>query len=317
MGNTTPARVNNVNQNLTMNKTDIDILNKNVNSFISNTAYSAGQKCGASAIANQSFDARNWKAHGDITINGLNLKQMGIIDLTCSQKQEAMNQSKLDLYQSIMDNLKNNNSSEVLSEMEAAAKTAVKNGWGAIGPGSADTDANNLNYNINKSDIHQELRNIVKNSIEANYDVKVNQECQSNLSQDQTMSFYNIEAGGGIQVSGVTQDQVVNSFSKCLQDQHVGQEITNNIISAIGVEVVNENTNKSNTKQKGVSDSTTINNGPFESVGEMWGSIFSGIGTAVSNGGSCSKMCGVILIIIAVIAVLILLFVGVSKMKKL
>jgi hypothetical protein len=290
------STVTNTNNQTYINKSQIDVLNKQITSMISNTQVDQAAKCANSDAQSQyiSFGPITSAPGYDVNITDIQQGQYSTIDFTCKQTQVARNDISNQLYTNIMNNLKQNNTTEIMAELEAQAATNVKNGFASWGGGSSNSDVNNdINWNVT-NDVYEEVQNVIENSIENNFTANNLSECINNLSQSQSMVFKGITSGGGVYIGGLSQQQMADTYTQCIQNQNVGQEITNVMANAMGVTIENDNSNKGNSTQSGTATAETINNGPFESIGEMIGSILSGIGSLFGNAKASSIVCVII-----------------------
>lgn len=289
------STVKNVNNQTYINKSQVDILNKQITNQIANTQMNNASKCGANMIQDQQITISNITAAGPITINDINQFQNNSISFSCSQNQQARTAIANQLYQEMINNLQNSNSTNIMAELEAQAATNVKNGFASWGGGSSHSDTDNtVNWNVQNSTF-QELQNVIENSIENNFTANNLAECNNSVTQNQLLDINNVHStGGSVWIGNINQQQASNSYVQCIQNQGVAQEITNVILNATSTKVEDDTSNSGSSTQKGSATAETINNGPFESLGEMFSSIFSGLGSLFNNTRASSIVCVII-----------------------
>lgn len=296
----TNSKVRNINNQTYINKSQVDILNKSITNQIANSQISQAAKCGANTVQTQNFSLKDLKSAPGYPISITNVRQNqdSTIDFSCTQNQSIRSDISNQLYTAMMNNLKENNSADIMAELEARAATNIKNGFASWGGSNGNSDSSNeIDWTVS-NDIYQELQNVIENSIENNFVANNLAECNNSVLQDQNFLIRGLNSGGGIFIQGISQDQASNIYSRCLQDQSVSQEMTNVMANATSTTVENNNSNTSNSKQYGSATGETINNGPFESLGEAWKSIFSGFGSIFGSAKSCSIVCAILIAVI-------------------
>jgi hypothetical protein len=294
------SKVSNVNEQTYINKSQIDVLNHSITNQIANSQVNQAANCGAGLVQSQNISFDNFHSDGDITISDILQGQVGTLSFSCRNNQEVRTEIANQLYQEMMNSLRESNSTNIMAELEAEAKAKLESGFASWGGGTSNSDVDNsINWTVT-SEPYQEIKTVIENTIENNFTANNLSECNSNLMQDQNISFSNFSTSneGTIGIFGIKQNQGGDVYAQCIQNQGISQEMTSIITNVLGVKVENDNTNISDSIQKGYATSETINNGPFESAGKMFGSILDGIGGIFGDLQSASLMCVVLIVIL-------------------
>jgi hypothetical protein len=310
-----------------INKTNVDVINKNIVNTMANTIMNTAQKCGANATSTQTIDVRNLEAEGDINID-TNQSNLVTLNFGCVQSGTMRSTIAQDLYTQMFNSLQNSNSTEMLSNLESEAASKLNSGFGSWGSGQATSASDtNIDYR-NESETDMNIQNVIQKSIENNFSSEDIKECTSKLAGNQTQYYDDIKSNRGNINLRLNQEMALSSLSNCNQFQETANDITNKITDVLSVAVVNENTTKAETTVKAKTYSDTVAKGPFESIGEGIGSAARGIGEGFGSFFSAllspymisSSVCCVICIIFIVI--LYFLFSSgkgtqiISKLKK-
>ena len=304
MGNSSSSSVTNENNTLIVNETDIQVLNKSLNNFITNTTIEDAKKCSAGISQLQTVKFKGVKTTGDFNLN-LNQKQAAALTFDCLQTSTVRNEIANQMMQSMMDKIENTNSSDVLNKMESLAAAKQTSGFLSTSFGSStSSDASNkVNY-TQRNTTHQNLQNIVENAVQNNFTTKNLSECISKINQDQNVEVINLDIGGNVNAV-IAQDQAAELFSQCIQTNDIGNSITQALTSDLGVETKTTNAVKTETDMKGTAESVQENRGPLESLGALFGSLFASFGGGWM--GSCMSC----------IICIVLIVVGIFVFKKL
>lgn len=283
MGSSNSVTVNE-NKQTVINKSQLDILNEMITNQIANSQINQGTDCGSTIVSKQYMDFGPITAKGPITISNISQYQGTSLAFSCKQNQDAVNDISNQLYNQIQNAMNTSINTQILAELEAQAAANVKSGFASWGGGSSHSDSKNIvDWNV-QTDISQELSNIIKNSIEYNFTTNNLSECNSKIIHDQELIFSSVNSiTGDVWVGNLDQKDVTDSYVECIQNQQVAQEITNVIANATGTEVIDDTDTGTKSRETGTATSETINNGPFEGIGEIIGSIFSGLAGLLGN----------------------------------
>jgi len=280
------SRVKNVNEQTYINQNEVDILNKNISNSIANTIINDAARCGSMTVNTQNIDFSGGHFGEDAHID-INQIQKNAISFQCQNFQESRNEVGNEMVQSMMNKLQQDNSTEIMAQLEAQAQAAYESGWFSMPGGGAKTNVeNDIDFTI-KNETYQELQNIIERSIENNFVSNNLAECTQNVFNDQGAYFRGTTFGNNAFVS-INQELATNNFANCLQTQGVAQKITNSVMDAIGVESEITNTAETETEQTGTGTAEQINKGFFES-------LFGGLGDLFKPCGCSGNLCCLIL----------------------
>jgi hypothetical protein len=269
------ATVKTKDSKLVINKTDVEVLNKNIVDSIANTTISNAAKCGASATSSQEIKISNITASEDANFD-INQKSDIILNFSCTQASETRIDAANELFTKMMNDISKETSTDVMTALNTQAKTKAKGGFLSFGaPASKSKNITDINYKqINDS--HTDLQNVIKKSITNNFSSDDIKTCTAQLAGNQTVAVNDITAGRNVNFR-INQDQSLKTFSECKQLQDTANSITNVIIDAIGVEVSSEDNTNASSNVKAEASAEVIADGLFESLGSFVGSIFSGL----------------------------------------
>jgi hypothetical protein len=146
-------------KNYNVNKSDLEVLNQQVNEFISNSVTTTAASCAASS----SSYVEN--TMGDINVVGKNNKaKLGIdteqdtqLSLQCIQQSVQQTNISNEMAQSIMNNLTQSVSNEAVTKLMQEAEAKNELGAGAPPWGSASSD---INVNVETTNITDTSRKL-------------------------------------------------------------------------------------------------------------------------------------------------------------
>lgn len=285
-----------VNDTTVINNTQIDVLNESITDIIADTNISQAAQCGSTNIQNQTITFNNIISEGDITIGPINQYQNSSLDFSCTSTQDVRNNVSNDLFRDIRTSIYNSNTTEILARLNGQADSNIKKG---LLPGFADSNAdveNIVDWTVENS-VYSEIDNVIKTSIQNNFTVNNLQQCNTNLVNSQGVHFTALQANGDITIHGITQTQSADTYSTCILEQNVANDMTTQITDVIGVEV--EVVNRTETEAEQIGEgSAEASKGFLSSIG--------------CNGRQCCIFC----ICCICLIVLILLSAGFAYMKS-
>jgi hypothetical protein len=289
MGNSSSASVSNINHTLVMNQNNTNILNKNINNSIANTIINDAKKCSAAINQLQGITFQNINVGGDFDLNA-NQEQSASLTFSCLQESTIRSEIANTMMQEMLNGLQNNNSSDIMAELEAKAAAAQTTGALSTAFG------NSTNSNTNNAVIYQQfnttntnLKNIIENTIQNNFTTNNISDCIAQVQNNQNVSVKNANIGGNIRAV-VNQKQAASAFTDCIQSANVGQKITSNLATELGVKVENTNTVRAETKMSGTSETTQKNEG-LDILGSLTGSLLAILGPILAPICSCICCC--------------------------
>jgi len=296
MGSSSSSTTTNKVSNTVINKSEIDILNKNLNNYVSNTTCEQAAICSSSMSQVQNVSFKDAKIKGNLNIGEIDQSQSANITFSCVQEQTLRTDIANGMVSEMLNSLKNNFTSSALSDMIASAEAKSQTQFASTGSSNSDSNSNNTTENYSETIINEKLQNIVENSVTNNLNMKSVSECMNSLSSDQNIDFSSVEVEGSVNIGVLNQSQATTAMQSCAQKQGIANSVTNAAATTLGIKIENESETKTDTTQSGSTSSSAKSVGVFQSIGEGIGDIFSGLFS-----GLCSGSSTIIIIIIVVV----------------
>lgn len=277
MGGSTSSTSNQTYDSSIINKSDIEIVNKQITDITSNTMMENASSCSASASQRQSFDMHGTRIAGNLNIRGITQDQTQNVDFSCVNISQVSGTVGNEVLAKMMTNLDSKFDASLLDKLNSTANTDNNTGFGG-GIGANTSSNSNINYkSTTVNENRKKIENVVKNSISNNMNLKSVQECTMNSMQNQEIDFSNMDVDGNANIGEISQKQVLNLVAKCVNQSKMGSNITNQIVNDLGLTVKEDTSIK---KEADLASSATTKNvatGPIQDLGNAIGSIFGGI----------------------------------------
>lgn len=302
MGSSSSSTVNQKYETNIVNKSDVDILNKNVNNFVANTVVNQAANCSASISQLQLVDLSGMDIAGDLTIGEIDQTQTANVTFDCLQVSEFKNDIANGVMAEYQNALKRSFSTEALDKMTAAADSTAKNSFGTTGSVSADSTVN-VDYKFNNTTIlNTKLQNIIESSITNNMSLSDVQNCISTVQNSQKVVLANAKVGGNVNIGAIKQDQAASLMAKCVQQKNNANKISNSIATQTGLQIDDQNKVVKSTEISSTASSTATNAGFFDGIANMITSLFAGL-----LAGPIAIACSVLLSICCCIICIVLI----------
>lgn len=323
-GSSSKSVSNNENNQTIVNKNTMKIMNEQVNTAIAKTTINNSASCKQSTNQSQVLDMSGCEAGGDIIIGGpdnpIDFTQVATVNFSCIQVAKIENEVAQEIMGEIMGKIKSGLDSESLNKMTAYAESEAKSGFLATGSSDSDSTANNT-FNLNvKNDNLTDISNVVKNSINVEFNAEDVQECVNEVEQHQELNAKNCKAGGDVKVGNIKFNQGVSATAECLQTKGISQKITNAAGTVLGVVVEADTKSKAVVEQDASSKSSATSSGVADvfgaSLGSITGSMSSIAGGPIASSGISSVVCCCCIISIILIAVLFYFTTGEGQETK-
>jgi len=294
MGGSSSSHVTTTNENnqTYINKNTLNMLNENVNEASANALIKSNQSCVSAGDISQSISFRGCKIKGNLNITGVRQKAIITVDFSCVNVFKAEQEMAQAMMSELMGAIKSGMDAKAQNAMDNFAKSEAMSAGLFSGSTNASTDSNNK-FNLTvQNDNTTNIQNIIKNSINSNFNVESVSSCVSELKIKQDMDFSGCEVGGDVNMSDVEQNGSINAMVKCLNNSGVGQEILNKAATGLGVIV------ESNTKVVSESEITNKLEATAKSIG-LGGGCPSCPCPGCDNPTGCSAWCcGICIVII-------------------
>jgi hypothetical protein len=271
MGNKVSRANSDNSTNITqVEKSTVNLLNKQINDVTANSMIKSSSSASSFTKISQDLDFAGCKIAGNLNIDGGGQDAKAYINFDVIEVSKVENKVAQEMFSKIMSTLKSKLDSKTLAEMDAAAKGSLNTGFNPFG---AKVQSNSINsFGINTmSEDNQNIRNVVKQAINVNFDVETSQSCIDEQVVEQKADFENCTVGGNVNMNNYTQNASVENVGKCLLKQGVANTIVNKAAADLGVETVSELKAETKVKQKGTSSAS------------LTATLFGGMGSAASG----------------------------------
>lgn len=317
MGNSgSKSKVKQIYETNIVNKSDIDILNKSINDFVTNTVVNQASKCSANITQLQTVDLSNMKVAGDFNIGEIDQKQTAAITFDCVQVSSFSNTLANGIMTQYVEAMKNNMSVDTLDKITTAADAKMESGFLNTGGGGGSSSKIKTDYKYNMTnETSKSIQNIIQNSITNNLDLDDLQECVASIKSSQEVITAGTEVGGNVNIGVIRQDQAATLLGKCVQQRNNANDITNQIVNDLGLTIDETNSVKKTTETDTKATAKNEAKGVFESLGDGIGGVFGGIGNLF--GGLMSNQTALIASSICVVIIIIVILVFLTQNKDL
>lgn len=287
-GSSSQNTITNRNNTLIVDKSDIKVLNEQINNTSSNVAVEQAKSCSSETNISNMINLSHARIQGDLNIgtDGNNPSNKCSVELDsdvnvtfqCTQVSQVSNQMGISMIDTIMQQLQNNVSNDVLNDMNNIASAKAKAGSLSFG-GSSSTSNNVETINDYKSitETHKDLENVVRNSVEANFSSKDAQKCINKVNQSQGIDASGSFVGGNANICNFKSSVAANVFTSCMQESDIGNKITEDITRNLGITVTDTKSNTIENKTKSETTAESITTSVFEDIGTGIGNAIGGL----------------------------------------
>lgn len=269
------STVNNKYSSDIINKSDLEVLNKNVNDFQTNTIVNQASNCSAGLAASNSVAVIGSTAR-NIEISDIDQTNSGTVSFDCVQQNSYANEVTSGIATTYLSELNNAFATDVLDKIDST--TAANASSGFLSTGSADSSSRvNTDYRFNNvTDTRKNIQNVVENSIRNNLSLNDTQDCVTTLKTSNSVGVLDVDAEEDIKIRGLNQINSAAILSKCLQKKNNSNRITNNILTDLGIRVSEESTVKKIGDLSSSASSVAVVTGPLQDLGALLSGLFSG-----------------------------------------
>lgn len=282
MGNTSSSTVNQRYDSTIVNRSELNILNENINDFTSNIVMKNAADCSANISQMNIFDISGSIFDGDLNVN-IDQGQNAAINFDCVQIAQFTNDIANGILDKMLSAMENSYSTDILEKIEANAKASQENGALSTSIGNTNESTANIDYSstvVNEN--RKNIQNVLKNAITNNLNMENVQNCISNIKQSNQANFKSINVKGNA-VLAIKQTQIADMVAKCIQQAEFGNKIVNQAAKDLGIAIDESSTTKKQTEVKTEASSEQKNQGLIDSIGNAVGSVLGGIGDIFGN----------------------------------
>lgn len=276
--------VHNINNQLYVDRSTVNIMTDKVNEVVANTIVNNAVETGASIINNNEFEFKNFYVkQGDIDISDVGQKQDVALTFSQVNISELSNEIDNKVIQTILDEMQKHTSIDTIAEMEATASTKKTTGFasGLDNIGKSEASESEVINESNFTSIDESATNIVKavtDRVINNFTTNNLSSCIANIIDNNMSSFVNLTVNeGSIKIQNLTQEQAVNAVVNCYNSNKTANSTVSEILQDLGVKVDESSSISNIVDQSGKASTEVIKKGVFESLGDMFSGMFSGL----------------------------------------
>ncbi len=282
------------------NRTDFNIINKNITSTTTNTTTTSAQSCAQSAITDQSLVIGNIVAGGSFTYDST-MDTTQVVDFSCLNVSDIHTLVKTDVTNAIKNAVKANMTDDLAQKLANAAKAAAKSKTTtSLLPSLHGTDAKTetdvktiVDTNItNNTNI--KISDIIETCVEVNISEKIFQSCVNSTIAKQKTKIGNITVKGDVTIVD-NKTILQNVFAKCVNKSKISHNIIGDIANMTGVMADTDFKNLIKTIEKANADAKS----DAEQKG-LFGDLFKNLTglTGILIGGCLLISCCIVVILI-------------------
>lgn len=283
-GSESKATVQQVNENLVINRSDINIVNKTMNEIVANAILKNSEVAAGSAenVATVNIVGITVISYEDINID-IGQDQQIVYNFDVTQVAQIRNDAANKMIDELVGNLENNHNQEILSQLEATAQTHAETGFGSVPWAGSDTESDIAQITRNSSITinNKNLENLVHNAFKANFTSENVKECISNLENVAMANLVDSEfvSEGDVNFS-IDQNQSISAAITCAQETDITNSVIGKIVKALDIQIDETSSTGITSETEGDAESESITRGFddfIESIGTAIGNIFGGV----------------------------------------
>lgn len=266
-------------ESLTINESDINILSQQTNETIVNAIIESANNCTSESINLQNVELVGLRSTGKITI-GVKQKQQAVLSFKCVNETNIRNDMVISMVKTILGNIERTNTTDIMAKLESEAKSQSEVQFAPSFGNTMETKSN-VEQDIKLKTINKNytnLRDIVINKVENNFNVDTIQNCLTRVRNQQSVSARDIYSGQEIEVL-IEQEQASEIITNCINNASIGNTVLNEIASTLDIKVKESSSTKSVTDASAIATAESKQKGILESAGTFVESI----GTAIGN----------------------------------
>jgi hypothetical protein len=237
MGGSSSSTVNQKYNTSIINKSDIEVINKQLNEYSTDVVMNTAQNCSSGISQLQNISFRGAKVAGDFNLGEVNQNQTSAVTFDCVQADSVQNEIAQGFVSKMLTSLESKYDANIVDKLDAAASSEAVSG--PISLSGADSDSTvNVDYNFESvTDTRKRIENVIQNSVSSNFEKNTISDCIAQTKQNQSMDFENIEVGGSVNIKALNQTQAADLMSKCDQKAGAISKITQQVVTDLGLEV--------------------------------------------------------------------------------
>jgi hypothetical protein len=298
--------------NNTVNKNYMDTLNKTVMNSAVSTMVNNASSCSSAVNQNNSCDMSGTKISGNFDFSG---KQTNTakVDFSCIQASQTSADMATSMMASMAAEMKALNGTEAAAQLNTAAASSNKTGFGATGGSSSSKSNTNVTNNVTNETISK-VENVFEQNLSNNFSANTVNECIGKTSQSNSQDLSNMDIGGNAKVE-CFQANSLEQVQECKQLSEAISNTTQKTFQELGMKTDVTNTTASATESTVSATSENVSTGPIQDLGNaisgILGSVM-GLASLAFLGPILGPICS---ICSCIICVCLIIMVGKSVMS--
>ena len=285
------------------NKNLTDTLNKTVMNSSVETLVKNASSCSSAVNQNNTCSMKDASIGGDFNFSG-NQSNAAKVDFSCVQASTASAEMGTSMMQSMMAEMSTLNGTKAGAQLNNAAGSSNKSGFGSTGGSSSSSASTNTNTKITNV-TKNKIKNIYQQNLNNNFTSETVQECIGKTSQSNTQDLSGIKVGGNVDVS-CNQSNSLEQVSECKQMASAISATTQKTMQELGIKTDTASETTAKVESSVSATSENVSTGP---IGAVMGGISGILDSAAGLLGMAFIGPFLPFICCAIIAILIFMFV--------
>ena len=239
--NSTSNTVKNIDNQLYISRSNLNILNSQLNQVISDTVSKSAMNSGGSIINTNVIIFKNISAEQDVIIDGVTSTQTAKFTFAAINTNTSRNDAATNFIQQTLLNFNNTLSLDVQKNMETNAESSIKTGFINQLPISSNKSSSDV---INESNIsalttnNKNITNVLQNRVQNNFTTDTLTNCIANINNSNVFNFIDIKSNtASVRILNITQSQAATAIANCKGITDSTNNILNESLSAFGVKI--------------------------------------------------------------------------------
>jgi hypothetical protein len=284
--------ITNKNLSETLNKT---VLNTGVETLVKNAS-----SCSSAVNQNNTCSMEDAEISGNFNFSG-NQSNKAKVNFSCVQANKVSADMASSMMQSMMAEMNTLNGTKAGAQLNNAAGSSNKSGFGSTGGSSssnATTNSNTKISNITKN----KVENIYQQNLNNNFTSETVQECIGKTSQSNKQDLSGIKVGGNANVE-CNQSNTLQQVQECKQMASAVANTTQKTLQELGIKTTSASETTTKVESSVEATSENVSTGPIQDMGAAVSGIIGSMGNLFGLG-----MLGAFIPFICFVLVVVLLF---------
>ena len=260
--------------NNTVNKNYMDTLNQTIMNSAVSTMINNASSCSSAVNQNNSCDMSGTKISGNFDFSG---KQTNTakVNFSCIQANQTSADMATSMMASMVAEMKALNGTEAAAQLNTAAASSNKSGFGATGGSSSSKSNTNVINNVTNDTISK-VENVFQQNLSNNFSANTVNECIGKTSQSNSQDLSNMDIGGNAKVE-CFQANSLEQVQECKQLSEAVSNTTQKTFQELGMKTDVTNTTDSATESTVSTTSENVSTGPIQDLGNAISGILGSV----------------------------------------